>query len=234
MWKTLVTILLGRSARVEQRLETGNAALIIEQKLREAENGHDAAKRGLAALIARAKTEKKTLTLINVRIVDLETRTRQALQAGKESLASDAAKLLADLENEQKVRTDALAGVEEKIDRTRLAIEKTQRHLVDLKQGLLTAQSIEAERSALARMKGDLSANSALREGEAVLQRLLDSEDPIEQIDALEEIEADLNGASVIDRLSEAGFGKAVKVRAEDVLERFRTEAFTPGDAQNA
>ena len=234
MWKTLVTILLGKSARAEQKLETGNAALIIEQKIREAENGHAAAKRGLAGLIARAKSEKKALTVIDARIADLEDRTRQALQAEKEGLAADAAKLLAELENEREVRKGALAGVEEKIDRLRLAIEKTQRHLVDLKQGLLTAQSIEAERAAITRMKGDLSANSALREGDAVLQRLLSSEDPIEEIDALDEIEADLCGASVIDRLSQAGFGKAEKIRAEDVLERFKAEALSPINPQTA
>ena len=234
MWKTIMTIVLGKSARVEQRLETENAALIIEQKIREAESGHEIAKRGLATLIARVKSEQKALSVIDARIEDLEARTRQAIEAGKDSLAGDAAKLLAELENERKVRQRTVITVDEKIDKMRLAIEKTQRRLVDLKQGLLTAQSIEAERSALTKMKGDLSANSALREGDAVLQRLLSSEDPVSQMEALEDIEADLSGASVIDRLSEEGFGKSEKVSAADVLERLKAQAPSVSQPQTA
>lgn len=113
----------------------------------------------------------------------------------------------------------------------RLAIEKTQRQLVDLQQGLITAKSIEAERNAIRHVKGDISANSAIREGDAVLKRLLASEDPIEEIEALEEIEAGLSGENVIDRLADAGFGKAAKVRAEDILARFRNDGADPAPA---
>ncbi len=228
MWKTIVAIFRGRAARAEEALETQNAALIIEQKIREAEAGHDAAKRGLAALIARSKTEQKALAAVETRIADLEERTRAALRAGKETLAEDAAKLLAELENERAVRTRALETADEKAARMRLAIEKTQRQLVDLRQGLITAKSIEAERAAFRDMKGDLSAAAALREGEAVLRRLAASEDPVEAVEALDALEADLNGAAVIARLAEAGFGGPGKVRAADVLARFRDEAPGP------
>lgn len=225
MWRTVTTILLGRRARAEERLIETNAALILEQKIREAEAGHGAAKRALAALIARARTEHKTLDSLGARIGDLEDRTRAALDAGREQLAADAAKLLADLENERAVRERTLASADEKAARMRLAIEKTHRQLIDLRQGLITARAVEAERAAMKNMKGDLSANAAIREGEAVLKRLLDSADPVEEIDALDEIEADLAGETVIERMAEAGFGKAAKVRAEDILERLRGAA---------
>ncbi|MEL7490253.1 MAG: PspA/IM30 family protein [Pseudomonadota bacterium] len=231
MWKTITAIFLGKRAQVEMALETENAALIIEQKIREAEAGHAAAKRGLAALIARSKAERKALDIVATRIADLTARTRAALDAGKEKLAADAAALLAELENEQAVRQRTLSGAEEKSDRMRLAIEKTQRQLVDLQQGLITARSIEAERSAIRHVKGDIAANSAIREGEAVLKRLLASEDPIEEIEALEELEADMSGETIIDRLADAGFGEATKVRAEDILARFRNDTPDPAAA---
>jgi len=106
----------------------------------------------------------------------------------------------------------------------RLAIEKTHRQLIDLRQGLITAKSIEAERHAIGKLKGDLSAHSAIAEGEAVLQRLLESPDPVDAMEALEEIEADLEGGDVMERLSEAGFGKSDKVQASDILDRLRAE----------
>ncbi|MEO1014499.1 MAG: PspA/IM30 family protein [Pseudomonadota bacterium] len=227
MWKTVSAIFLGRAARAEERLENDNAALIIEQKVREATAGQDAAKRALASLIARSNADRKALEGVERRIADLETRTRAALEAGKTTLAQDAAKLLADLENERAVRQRTLAGAEEKADRLRLALEKTERQLVDLRQGLITAKAIERERVAMRNIKGDISANAAVREGEDVLKRLLESEDPIAEIDALDEVEAQLSGDAVIDRLADAGFGDARKVRAEDVLARLSGENTT-------
>ena len=224
MFKTLRTIFLGRAARAEQDLETAHAAIIIEQKIREAEAGHAMAKRGLASLITRSKSERKALDVLEGRMADLETRTREALAAGKEALAQDAARLLAELENERNLRQRTLASSKDKGERMRLAIEKTHRQLIDLRQGLITAKSIEAERKAIGHIKGDISAHSAIAEGEAVLKRLLGSPDPIDAIEALEEIEADLSGDNVIDRLSEAGFGNSRKVKANDILDRLRSE----------
>ena len=224
MFKIMRTIFLGKAARAEQALETQNAAIIIEQKIREAEAGHAMAKRGLASLIARSKSERKALAALEGRISDLESRTRAALAAGKDALAHDAATLLATLENEKAVRERSLVASDDKAERIRLAIEKTHRQLIDLRQGLITAKSIEAERHAVRNLKGDISAHSAIAEGEAVLKRLLGSPDPVETIEALEEIEADLSGDTVIDRLSEAGFGKSDKVQAADILERLKAE----------
>jgi len=222
MFKTMRAVFLGKLGRAEQALETDNAAIIIEQKIREAEAGHASAKRGLAALIARTKSEQKALGYINKRISDLEMRTKAAVEAGKNELALDAAKLLADLENERDVRERSVESSQEKAGRIRLNIEKPHRRLIDLRQGLLTAKSIESERGAIRQMKGDMSASSAIQEGEAVLKRLLGSEDPIDVMDAHDELEAELSGDNVMDRLAQAGFGKPDKVRPEDVLARFQ------------
>lgn len=225
MFKTMRNVFLGKLGRAEQALETENAAIIIEQKIREAEAGHGAAKRGLATLIARTKSEEKALGYVYKRLSDLEGRTKSAVESGKNALARDAATLMADLENERAVRERSLESSREKAGRIRLNIEKTHRRLIDLRQGLLTAKSIETERGAIRQMKGKLSANSAIQEGEAVLERLLSSEDPIEVMEAYDEIESDLSGATVIDRLTEAGFGKPDKIRPEDILARFQKKA---------
>ena len=228
MFKTLRTIFLGRAAREVQSLETQNAVIIIEQKIREAEAGQALAKRGLAALLTRSKSESKSLAFIDTRITDLESRTKQALDAGQDALAYDGAKLLATLENERTIRRQTLTSADEKAARIRLVIEKTHRQLIDLRQGLITARAVEAERKAVTSIKGDLSAASALAEGEAVLERLLQSPDPIDEIEALEQIEADLSGDNVIHKMTEAGFGASDKIRPEDILARFKSESQKP------
>jgi len=163
----------------------------------------------LASLITRSKSETKALDVLEGRIKDLEARISEALATGKEALAQDAAKLLANLENERNLRDRTLMSSQEKAERMRLAIEKTHRQLIDLRQGLITAKSIEAERKAI---------------GHTVLKRLLDNPDPIDAMEALEELEAGLSGESVIDRLSDAGIGTSDKVQAKDILARLKAE----------
>jgi len=223
MFKTLQTIFLGRMGRAEQALETENAAIIIEQKIREADAAHTNAKRGLATLITRTKSERRALARIDQRLADLNPRIEAALSAKKQDLALDAARLCAELENEKATRLQTLENSQEKADRIRLHIEKTQRRLIDLRQGLHTAQSIETERRAISQMRGNLSANSAIQEGEAVLGRLLASDDPTQIMETYDQINAELSGETVLDRLTEAGFGTSDKVRAEDILARFET-----------
>ena len=228
MLRTLKAVLIGRSVRAEQTLETQNAALIIEGKIREAEQGHAQAKRALAILITRAKAEERALDVVETRIQDLEPRIRQALEAGQNDLAEDAAHMLAALENEKRIRGNTLRSSREKSERLRLAIEKTHRQLIDLKQGLLTAKSIEFERRAFKQIKGDISANSAIREGEAVLQRLLQSDDPIDMMESLDEIEAELSGDRVLSDMAGAGFGAPIKLCGTDILARIKSEMSPP------
>ena len=207
-----------------ERLETENAALIIEQKIREAEHAHGGAKRALAALIVKIGSEEKALAILDNRISDLTDRTRKALQDDKEELAQDGAAVIAQLENEREVRQNTLATSRTKAERMRLAIERTHRQLIELRQGLITAQSLEKERRALSgSYSQSASARSAIREGEAVLSRLLNSEDPIALDETLDQIDADLSGDTITQRLSDAGYGAPLKTRAEDVLERLRT-----------
>lgn len=224
MLKTLKAVLAGRSVQVERTLEIQNATTIIDGKILEAEHGQAQAKRALASLITRSKAEDKALEALDRRISDLEPRIVQALEAGQNKLAEDAAHVLATLENEKRLRTETLYQTREKAARLKLALEKTHRQLIDLKQGLVMAQAIESERAAFRQIKGDFNARSAIREGDAVLQRLLQADDSIDMMDSLDEIEAELTGDSVIDKMAQAGFGDPIKVRGADILARIKAD----------
>ena len=222
MWKTAITILRGRQDRRERAMETANAAVIIERKVTEAETAHGSAKRALASLIVKIESEERALAVLESRLSDLTERTRAALDAGKDDLARDAASLVAQLENEREVRERTLATSRAKAERLRLSVERVHRQVIDLRQGLITARSVELERRALGGAASSMSAGAAIREGEAVLRRLLDSEDPVALDETLDRIEDDLSGRSTEESLAEAGFGAPLRVRADDVLDRLR------------
>jgi phage shock protein A len=224
MFSTLMTIIRGRREQVREDLESQHATVILEQKIRESEAGHDQAKRSLASLILRERTDAKMLASLKTRITDLEVRARQAMTAGMEDLASEAAQSIADLECEQTARERALARTQQGVQRLRLLIEKCDRRLIALRQGLISVRALDAERTASHELRGDISGVAALVEGEAVLKRVMGGADPVEEIDVLDEINAELNGEDLVDRLAAEGFGAPLKTRATDVLERLRGE----------
>ncbi len=224
MFSTLITIMRGRSERAREGLEATHATLIIEQKIREAEAGHDRAKRSLASLILRERSEDKALAALKARKRDMEDRVRSALSAGKDALARDGADALADMENEAAARKEALERTRKSAARLRLLVEKSERRLVDLRQGLITARAMEAERRSAVEMRGGLGGTAALGEAEAVLRRTLASDDPIEAMDILDGIHAELSGDGLADRMAAEGIGQARRTRGEDILARFQAE----------
>jgi len=227
MFSTLKTIIQGRSERARDNLENTHATLILEQKIREATNGHDKAKRALATLILRERTDAQTLKMLTSRIKDLETRTREALKGGLDALAEEAAESLADLETEKQTREKALEKTKLSTERLRLMIDKCQRRLMELRQGLITAQSIEQERSSSNTLQGDIAGVAALVEGEAVLQRLMDRPDSVQEMEILDQLNCELSGEDLVERLAAEGIGEPVRTRGQDVLDRLRSQSLS-------
>jgi len=225
MFSTLITILRGEQGRARDRMETVHAAVIVEQKIREAGEGHEQAKRTLASLILRERTDARALTALEARIADMEARMRKALESGKDALARDGAQAIADMENECEARSKALERTRLAVQRLRVMIERSERRLTDLRQGLITARAMEAERRTTQDLRGRIGGDAALSEAEGVLKRALDTADSCEEFDILDGINAELSGDDLIDRMAAEGFGSARRTSASDVLARFAADA---------
>jgi phage shock protein A len=223
MLNVLKTLLQGASARAEERLTDHFAIDLIEQKIREAEAGLAAAKQTLASLIVRQRTEDRALTSVQIRIHDLESRARLALADGREDLAATAAAAIAELENERTVRQATLAQLGDRIARTRSAVEKANRRIIDLKQGMISARSVDAERKAQKKLDRAIGSTAAVREAEEMILRIMAQDEPREEAEVLDEIDADLDGRTAATRLGDAGYGARTRVTTDDVLARLRT-----------
>lgn len=223
MLNVLKTLLQGANARAEERLTDHFAIDLIEQKIREAEAGLAAAKQTLASLIVRQRNEDRMLVTVETRVRDLESRARLALADGREDLAADAAAAIADLENERNVRRTTIAQLAERVSRTRSAVEKANRRIIDLKQGMISARSVDAERKAQKKLDRALGSTAAVREAEEIILRIMAQDEPREEAEVLDEIDASLDGTAAATRLGEAGYGQKTRVSANDVLARLRT-----------
>jgi phage shock protein A len=220
MFNVLKTLIAGANARSEDNIQNYFAVDLLDQKIREADQDLERAKSTLASLIIRKRNEKRALDGIKGRIADLEERTLKAIEAQNDDLATQGAQAIAELQNEADIRSQTVNSLTSKTDRMQLSIEKMHRRIVSLKQGMIEARSIDAECRAQKSMNRTIGKSTNIREAEKLIDRIKGRDDPFEENEVLEEIDAGLNHTNTKDALAEAGFGGKTKTSAEDVLAR--------------
>ncbi|WP_299618395.1 PspA/IM30 family protein [uncultured Tateyamaria sp.] len=220
MLATFKTLFAGANARAEEHVRDVYAIELIDQKIRETEVQVHAAKSTLASLIQRRRSEQKLLDMLRTRIQSLTERAREAISAGREELAVEAANAIAEMENESAVRVATLDRLEMQATRLRGSVERGHRKVIDLKQGALQAKAIRREQTMQAKLHTTAHGPSAADEAQDLIDRVVGKDDPLEQAQILADINAGLDHSGLEDRMADAGFGAATRVTARDVLDR--------------
>ena len=222
MFKTLATLINGQHARTEDRVRDAFAIELIDQKIRESENSLRAAKATLASLIQRQRSENKQHESLKVRVNDLTKRAKEALDNDREDIAAEAARAIANMENELTVRSETLERLDQKVMRLRSSIESGHRRIIDLKQGAIQARAVRREQNIQVQMTKNGVQNGSVEEAEELISRVLGRDDPFERGEILADINRDLDGDSLTDRMADVGFGDATRATADDVLARLK------------
>ena len=222
MLTTLRVLFDGANSRAEDRLKDTYAVELIEQRIREAEHNLGAAKLTLASLIQRKRAEQRLADNLDSRVKTLTKRAEEALAADNEALATEAATAIAEMENEREIRSQTIARLETRIVQLQSSVERAHRRIVDLKQGAITARAVKREQKIQSKLDRTLAGTSAADEAEALIKRVTDSDDPFEQSEILRDIDRNLTGANIDDKLANAGFGDPNKVTAQAVLDRLK------------
>ena len=223
MFKTLATLISGQNARAEDRVRDAFAIELIDQKIRESETSLRAAKATLASLIQRQRAEEQQHGTLKSRITDLTKRAKLALSEGREDMATKAARAIATMENELALRSQTLERLDQKIVRLRSSIEAGHRRIIDLKQGAIQARAVKREQDIQMRMTRSGVSTDSTQEAEDLIARVLGRDDPFERTEILADINRDLEGESLSDRMADAGFGAATRSTADDVLARLKS-----------
>ena len=220
MFGTLKTLIIGANARAEEKVRDTYSIELIEQKIREAQTGLQAAKATLASLIQRGRAEMRQIEVLETRRKEMTGRAKDALKGGRNDLAGEAAQAVAEMENELTLRRETASRLDTRILRLRQSVEATNRRIIDLKQGAVAAKAVRQEQNIQKRLNTTLAGQSPINEAEELIERVLSRDDPFEQSEILKEIDQGLNREDIGDRLADAGFGPATKVTADDVLKR--------------
>lgn len=220
MFGTLKTLIQGANARTEERVRAAYSIELIDQKIREATDGLKLAKSTLASLIQRQRSEERQIEVLTARSADLMGRGTQALAAGRADLAQDAAEAVAVMENELSLRRETRARLEARVVRLQASVEATNRRIIDLKQGAVSARAWRDEQALQKRLNTTLAGQSPLSEAEELIAQVMGQEDAMQQADILNQIDRSLNRTDVADRLSDQGFGRPMKTTATEILAR--------------
>lgn len=224
MINVLKTLFNGANARAEDRVKGAYSVELIDQKIREGQTSLRAAKATLASLIQRSRAEAKQVSTLKNRIDDLMARAQEAVTAGREDMASEAAQAVANMENELELRRVTVDRLDSRIVRLRQSVKATNRKIIDLKQGFIAARAIREEQRIQTRLNSTLSGDSPIAEAEELIAGVMGSSDPFEQSEILQEINDGLTHADLGDRMAKEGFGPTTKVTAEDVMKRLATK----------
>lgn len=224
MFTTLKTLIAGANARAEEQVKDAFAIELIDQKIRDSGAQLKAAKATLASLIQRQRSEQRLLEALQGRIDTMTRRAEDALKAERDDLARQAADAIATMENEAQLRQGTIDRLDSKVIRLRGSVEAGHRRLIDLKQGAVTARAIRREQQMQGSLRTTIANTSAADEAEELIARVVGRDDPFEQSQILQGIEADLSHESLDARMEEQGFGPATRVTAEQVLDRLKRQ----------
>lgn len=220
MLSTLKTLVTGANARANEKIRNTYSIELIEQKIREGQAGLQAAKATLASLIQRSRAEGRQIEMLVNRNKDMIRRAKEAMKAGRDDMAGEAAQVIAEMENELNLRQETASRLDSRIMRLRHSVEATNRRIVDLKQGAIAAKAVRQEQNIQQRLNTTLAGQSPMGEAEELIEKVLSRDDPFEQSEILKEIDQGLKHEGIEGRMADAGFGPATKITAEDVLKR--------------
>ena len=142
MLSTLKTLVTGANARANEKIRNTYSIELIEQKIREGQAGLQAAKATLASLIQRSRAEGRQIEMLVNRNKDMIRRAKEAMKAGRDDMAGEAAQVIAEMENELNLRQETASRLDSRIMRLRHSVEATNRRIVDLKQGAIAAKAV--------------------------------------------------------------------------------------------
>ena len=144
MFKTLVTLMRGTANEAAEAVIDSNALTILDQQIRDSSAAIEKSRKTLALAIAQERREQDRTEQLKSEIADLETRAREALQAGREDLAGEAAETIAVLENEYDGAARAQENFARESDRLRRALRVAESRLRELERGRRIAKTNEA------------------------------------------------------------------------------------------
>jgi phage shock protein A len=220
MIKHILTLMRGRLFEADADFAARNALPLLAQQIRDSAASIQTTRHAVAIAIAEIRQEEAQLDHLRATVADLEARAVAALEKGDESLAREAAEVIARLEDECAVSDQARQQVAVEIGRLRRLLRQSEARLRELKRGERLARAAESARDLGVSAGGEAS---PLKDAEETLDTLRKRQERTRfAAAALSELDGDPNPSEIVEKLAAAGHGTALHTSADDVLVRLK------------
>jgi phage shock protein A len=230
-FKKLITAIRGGSREIGEAVLDSQGIRIYEQEIEDAKAAIKRAENDLTGVMAKEMQAGREIERLEKEISGFEKNALELLEKGDESLATEVAgkiaELEAELENQKQAKSrfaDHVTNVKEMIKQTHAKIREHEREIAMVK----TTENVhKATHSISQHMDGGSSKMVAAKESlERIKQRQQDTAD---RMSAAETLNAELTGASLESKLKAAGVGES-EDRQKQVLARLKARQQASSD----
>ena len=207
IWAKVATAVRGGVNEAGEAIVDSQALRILDQEIRDADNGLSKSKDALAGIIAKRKLADKKVESIKSSLAEFEGYAMQALDKEDESLATEIAEKMAGLETELLGEEGVAKSFADSEGQLRRAVAQTEANLKRLKRQVDTIKATEmvqrAQAAVAARHSG---AGSSMRNAVDSLERLKAKQaERAAKFEAASELAGSTEEVSLDDKLKAAG-----------------------------
>jgi len=207
IWAKVATAVRGGVNEAGEAIVDSQALRILDQEIRDADNGLSKSKDALAGIIAKRKLADKKVESIKSSLTEFEGYAMQALDKSDESLAAEIAEKMAGLESELLGEEGVAKSFADSEGQLRRAVAQTEANLKRLKRQVDTIKATEmvqrAQAAVAARHSG---AGSSMRNAVDSLERLKAKQaERAAKFEAASELAESTEEVSLDDKLKAAG-----------------------------
>ena len=207
IWAKVATAVRGGVNEAGEAIVDHQALRILDQEIRDADNGLGKSKEALTSIIAKRKLADKKVAGLKTSLTEYEGYAMQALDKGDEELANEIAEKISGFETELMAEegvADSFSGSESQL---RKAVAQTEANLKRLKQQVDTVKATETVQKAQAAVAARHSGTgSSMRSALDSLERLKNKQaERAANFEAASELAVSTEEVSLDDKLKAAG-----------------------------
>ncbi len=207
IWAKVATAVRGGVNEAGEAIVDSQALRILDQEIRDADNGLSKSKDALAGIIAKRKLADKKVESIKSSLAEFEGYAMQALDKDDESLAAEIAEKMAGLETELLGEEGVAKSFADSEGQLRRAVAQTEANLKRLKRQVDTIKATEMVQRAQAAVAARHSGTgSSMRNAVDSLERLKAKQaERAAKFEAASELAESTEEVSLDDKLKAAG-----------------------------
>ncbi len=207
IWAKVATAVRGGVNEAGEAIVDHQALRILDQEIRDADNGLSKSKEALTGIIAKRKLADKKVESLKSSLTEYEGYAMQALDKGDEELANEIAGKIACLETELLAEEGVAKSFADSEGQLRKAVAQTEGNLKRLKQQVDTVKATETVQKAQAAVAARHSVTgSSMRSALDSLERLKNKQaERAAKFEAASELAESTEEVSLDDKLKAAG-----------------------------